>query len=246
MYYNARWYDPQLGRFTQVDTIIPGAGNLSAWDRYAYTLNNPLRYTDPSGHMVDDGDDGGVGITFDSPSLSNDDSKSNDDSNCADASYSIVSACFDLTESEMDEFYEDLGTVSTVNDVFGAASLIAALLGLSGSSLAMQLVVGLVIVGVAGPTAIALVAALPAVFLLASAALLISGAEMGGVRSNIVHTDANSLGGTVTVANYGIVTRYTVTTNKDSLDSWGITNITPLIIAHSWVTSHPTEPIIFQ
>ncbi|MBK8824792.1 MAG: hypothetical protein IPN58_19950 [Anaerolineales bacterium] len=146
----------------------------------------------------------------------------------------------------MDEFYEDLGTVSTVNDVFGAASLIAALLSLSGSSLAMQLVVGLVIVGVAGPTAIALVAALPAVFLLASAALLISGAEMGGIRSNIVHTDANSLGDTVTVANYGIVTRYTVTTNKDSLDSWGITNITPLIIAHSWVTSHPTEPIIFQ
>jgi hypothetical protein len=27
-----------------------GAGNPQAWDRYAYTLNNPLRYTDPSGH----------------------------------------------------------------------------------------------------------------------------------------------------------------------------------------------------
>ena len=54
MYYNARWYDPQLGRFTQADTIIPGAGNSSAWDRYAYTLNNPLRYTDPSGHKSQD------------------------------------------------------------------------------------------------------------------------------------------------------------------------------------------------
>ena len=39
-----------MGRFTQADTIIPDAGNSSAWDRYAYVLNNPLRYTDPSGH----------------------------------------------------------------------------------------------------------------------------------------------------------------------------------------------------
>ncbi len=30
--------------------ITPNAGNSSAWDRYSYTLNNPLRYTDPSGH----------------------------------------------------------------------------------------------------------------------------------------------------------------------------------------------------
>jgi RHS repeat-associated protein len=50
MFYNARFYDSQLGRFTSADTIIPGAGNSSAWDRYAYTLNNPLKYTDPTGH----------------------------------------------------------------------------------------------------------------------------------------------------------------------------------------------------
>ena len=30
--------------------MIPDPGNSQAWDRYAYTLNNPLRYTDPSGH----------------------------------------------------------------------------------------------------------------------------------------------------------------------------------------------------
>ena len=46
-----------MRRFTQANTIIPGAGNSSAWDRYAYTLNNPLRYTDPSGHYAcGDGD----------------------------------------------------------------------------------------------------------------------------------------------------------------------------------------------
>jgi len=52
MYYHARWYDPALGRFAQADTIVPGAGSPLAWDRYAYVNNNPLRYTDPSGHEL--------------------------------------------------------------------------------------------------------------------------------------------------------------------------------------------------
>jgi RHS repeat-associated protein len=52
-YYNARWYDPQLGRFAQADTIIPEQSQgVQAWDRYAYTNNNPLRYTDPTGHYI--------------------------------------------------------------------------------------------------------------------------------------------------------------------------------------------------
>ena len=52
MYYNARWYDPALGRFTSADTLIPEPGNPQSWDRYAYVENNPLRYTDPSGHYA--------------------------------------------------------------------------------------------------------------------------------------------------------------------------------------------------
>ncbi len=114
MYYNARWYDPALGRFAQADTIVPGAGkgnassisqvagqmytaltvgyyespvlaklnsdnyiiqmyggllnmsdqdkrkaniidvplNVQVFDRYAYSLNNPLKYIDPSGHVT--------------------------------------------------------------------------------------------------------------------------------------------------------------------------------------------------
>jgi len=48
MFYNARWYDSQLGRFAQADSIVPGG--VQGYDRYAYVNNNPLRYTDPSGH----------------------------------------------------------------------------------------------------------------------------------------------------------------------------------------------------
>jgi RHS repeat-associated protein len=57
MFYGARWYDSQLGRFLSADSIIPGAGNPQAWDRYAGLLNKPIRYTDPSGHATctDDG-----------------------------------------------------------------------------------------------------------------------------------------------------------------------------------------------
>jgi len=56
MYYNARWYDGQVGRFTSADTLIPGAGDSQAWDRYAYAKNAPSRHTDPSGHRVCDYD----------------------------------------------------------------------------------------------------------------------------------------------------------------------------------------------
>jgi RHS repeat-associated protein len=53
-YYGARWYDPTLGRFVQADTIVPGG--VQGLDRYAYTFNNPLKYTDPSGHDICDAD----------------------------------------------------------------------------------------------------------------------------------------------------------------------------------------------
>jgi len=49
-FYNSRYYDPLLGRFIQADTIVPNPGNPQSLNRYAYTLNNPVRYVDPSGH----------------------------------------------------------------------------------------------------------------------------------------------------------------------------------------------------
>jgi RHS repeat-associated protein len=50
-YYNARWYDPKLGRFLSADTIVPGPANPQAFNRYSYVFNNPVRLVDPSGHM---------------------------------------------------------------------------------------------------------------------------------------------------------------------------------------------------
>jgi hypothetical protein len=56
MFYNARWYDPQVGRFAQADTIVPGG--VQGLDRYAYVNNSPVNYVDPSGHMMTDGGGG--------------------------------------------------------------------------------------------------------------------------------------------------------------------------------------------
>ena len=49
-YYNARYYDPELGRFIQADTVVPSAGDPQSLNRYSYGLNNPLKLVDPSGH----------------------------------------------------------------------------------------------------------------------------------------------------------------------------------------------------
>ncbi|GAP18559.1 protein containing RHS repeat-associated core domain [Levilinea saccharolytica] len=61
-HYGARWYDPTGAHFTQADTLIPELYNPLDVDRYAYGRGNPLKYTDPTGHMVDDGGDGGCGL----------------------------------------------------------------------------------------------------------------------------------------------------------------------------------------
>ncbi|NKE71607.1 FG-GAP-like repeat-containing protein [Candidatus Manganitrophus noduliformans] len=49
-FYNARYYDPVLGRFISPDTIVPGRRNPQNLNRYSYVSNNPINYTDPSGH----------------------------------------------------------------------------------------------------------------------------------------------------------------------------------------------------
>ena len=58
-WFQSRWYDGQLGRFTQPDTIVPTqTQGTQAWDRYAFVNNNPVRYNDPTGHQIEE-DKGG-------------------------------------------------------------------------------------------------------------------------------------------------------------------------------------------
>gem|GEM_PF-3533817 len=49
--YNARLYDPSIARFISPDTIVDNPYSSLALNRYMYVAGNPLRYTDPSGHL---------------------------------------------------------------------------------------------------------------------------------------------------------------------------------------------------
>ena len=46
---NGRLYDPRLHRFLQPDNNLQEPYNTQNYNRYGYVLNNPLRYTDPTG-----------------------------------------------------------------------------------------------------------------------------------------------------------------------------------------------------
>jgi RHS repeat-associated protein len=48
-FYNARYYDPTVGRFASPDKIIPSPGNGQSYNRYAYVNNNPVLLNDPTG-----------------------------------------------------------------------------------------------------------------------------------------------------------------------------------------------------
>ena len=48
---NGRLYDPVLGRFFSPDIYVQMPDNSQNFNRYSYCLNNPLKYTDPSGNL---------------------------------------------------------------------------------------------------------------------------------------------------------------------------------------------------
>ena len=51
---NGRLYDPKLHRFLQTDNYVQDPGNTQNYNSYGYVLNNPLKYTDPSGWLTEE------------------------------------------------------------------------------------------------------------------------------------------------------------------------------------------------
>lgn len=139
-HYGARFYSPKLGRFLSADTIVPGYANPQSLNRFSYVINNPLRYTDPTGHMFDDGCrvncGGSTDYEYDPPTNPNNDEDDEDDVTL-DSPGDIVSG--QITAGELDAIAEDLtsyligngglndqadSNVETINIVNGVAGLI--------------------------------------------------------------------------------------------------------------------------
>ncbi len=57
-YLNARYYDPENGRFISQDSYRGELGDYAQWHLYAYCANNPVNYVDPSGHAKNNPDNG--------------------------------------------------------------------------------------------------------------------------------------------------------------------------------------------
>lgn len=49
---NGRLYDPTIARFLSPDNYVQAPDNSQSFNRYSYCLNNPLKYTDPSGEKI--------------------------------------------------------------------------------------------------------------------------------------------------------------------------------------------------
>ena len=48
---DGRLYDPNLGRFLSPDNYVQAPDDSQSFNRYSYCLNNPLKYTDPTGEV---------------------------------------------------------------------------------------------------------------------------------------------------------------------------------------------------
>ncbi|MBI4302735.1 MAG: hypothetical protein HY665_00135 [Chloroflexi bacterium] len=69
-YFRARYYDAGIGRFISPDTVVQDFKSPQTLNRYTYTVNNPLRYVDPTGNRMTDVDDVVTGSDYQEPDWS--------------------------------------------------------------------------------------------------------------------------------------------------------------------------------
>lgn len=65
LYMQARYYDPITMRFLGTDPLVAIGGGTFVFNRYVYSNNNPVRYTDPSGRTPIGGGDLPIGSQSD-------------------------------------------------------------------------------------------------------------------------------------------------------------------------------------
>ena len=59
-YFNARYYDPEIGRFAQADPTVPDPLNSQAYNRYMFCYGNPISFIDVNGFESTEGGNQGT------------------------------------------------------------------------------------------------------------------------------------------------------------------------------------------
>jgi RHS repeat-associated protein len=106
--YGARMYDPATGRFISADT-----SSEDGFNRYAYVRNNPLAYTDPTGHSAEDPADANDGTPPQSQPTAQQSSPSGEVYH-----FSVDSKPAFPSQFDMDIAY-DVGTLTTAEHLIG-------------------------------------------------------------------------------------------------------------------------------
>lgn len=119
--YNARYYDPLLGRFVSADTVVPDPKNPQDWNRYTYAANNPLKYVDPDGHCQ-----GLAGAAW---------------TICAQMAMAVAPAVHKANEYREDIFFPDANTTFAdrleASTVVGGGAVLAAAAGVEAAGVAL-------------------------------------------------------------------------------------------------------------
>ncbi|ACL02910.1 hypothetical protein Dalk_1207 [Desulfatibacillum aliphaticivorans] len=106
--YDARHYDPAIGRFISPDSLIPNLYDPQQLNPYAYCRNNPLIYVDPTGHEPRQPFNEALDATIDFEIRYNDDSIRNN------VEYSTVVYSF-TNENGKKQYVYDYPTIGTEN-----------------------------------------------------------------------------------------------------------------------------------
>jgi RHS repeat-associated protein len=132
-FYNARWYDSYLNQFTQPDTDVPASQGVQGLNRYAYVSNNPLRYTDPTGHRNCEedgyncpGDKKPYRPTYNNPDYS--DWNSRNYGGCFKCHAGVANGQIALTNAQLAEAYSNITTWQAIGytPIVGTAAVLGA------------------------------------------------------------------------------------------------------------------------
>jgi RHS repeat-associated protein len=120
---NGRLYDPKIHRFLQPDNYVQDPYNTQNYNRYAYVMNNPTKYSDPDGEQYNNG-------------RSTEVNPNSNPNNCPDCGANLIKAIFDFFKEKDNRDWVVRNFNSAISDIGDAGTAVGKyIVGSTGSSL---------------------------------------------------------------------------------------------------------------